>query len=61
MTGLVEAEVNGDEAETRRLLDLMKDRRKVPVKLLQFHDNVRPPYYGKRAPSPGSRVPLMRH
>ncbi len=53
MARLVEAELNGDEAETRRSLDLIKDRHKVPVKLLQFHDNVRPPYYGKLIPCLG--------
>ncbi|KAF8328816.1 chromatin assembly factor 1 subunit A-domain-containing protein [Cantharellus anzutake] len=63
MANLSEAEVNGDEVETRRLLDLLKDRRKLPAKLLQFHDNARPPYYGtwtKSSTHVGPRTPFAK-
>lgn len=47
MQQLNEAEVNGDEAGTRELQRMLCDRRLLPTKLLQFHENYRPPYYGR--------------
>ena len=44
---LNEAEISGDEKSTRDIQAVLRDRRKIPAKLLQFHDNLRPPYYGK--------------
>lgn len=47
MQRLNEAEVNGDEKGTRLLQGVLKDRKVIRAKLLQFHENLRPPYYGK--------------
>jgi chromatin assembly factor 1 subunit A len=46
MQQLNEAETNGDEKGTREIQALLCDRRRISAKLLQFHDNLRPPYYG---------------
>ena len=42
MSQLTEAEVAGDDAEVRRLLGLLRDRRAIPVKVLSFHEDARP-------------------
>lgn len=47
MQQLNEAEINGDENGTRELHKLLQDRHLIPAKLLQFHENYRPPYYGE--------------
>jgi len=44
---LNEAEVEGDQREVRRLNSLLKNRKKVPVKVLVFAENVRPGYLGQ--------------
>lgn len=39
--------MNDDTKNVRRIQDTLKDRRKIPAKLLQFSENQRPAYYGK--------------
>ncbi|KAG8946203.1 hypothetical protein FRC03_001465, partial [Tulasnella sp. 419] len=61
MTQLTEASVVGDAKTTRKLQKLLKDRKRIPVKLLQFHDNSRPGYYGtwtKSSSQVGPRTPF---
>lgn len=49
MSKLNDAEVEGDEVATGRLLAELKNRERFPIKLLQFHQDVRPPYWGMGA------------
>ncbi|KAF8309802.1 hypothetical protein DL93DRAFT_2230665 [Clavulina sp. PMI_390] len=63
MQQLNEAEVNGDETGTRDVQRLLKDRKHVPAKFLQFHENYRPPYYGtwtKTSAFVGPRTPFAK-
>ncbi|KAG8900324.1 hypothetical protein FRB99_006112 [Tulasnella sp. 403] len=63
MTKLNEAELTGDVSRTRQLQQLLKNRRTVPLKFLQFCDNVRPGYYGtwtRSSPHVGPRTPFAR-
>ena len=47
MQKLTEAEVTGSEDGTvRNLLSLLRDRSKVPAKVLSFHEDMRPGYFG---------------
>lgn len=43
---LTEAEVAGDISATRSLLDLLEDRSTIPAKVLVFHEDTRPGYFG---------------
>lgn len=63
MASLTEAEVNDDTKTVRRIQDTLKDRRKVPAKLLQFCENRRPAYYGtwtKPSAVVGPRTPFAK-
>lgn len=46
MNELNDAEVLGDSRTVRRLTSLLGNRRAIPAKLFQFHENKRPAYYG---------------
>lgn len=47
MAKLTEAGVNDDLRTVQRITDLLKDRRRIPTKLLQFCESRRPAYYGQ--------------
>lgn len=60
---LTEAEVSGDTAAVRRLLDLLSSREAIPVKVLIFHDDTRPGYFGtftKSSSIVGPRCPFSK-
>ncbi len=46
MARLSEAEVSGDTAAVRALLSHLQDRTRIPAKVLIFHENERPGYFG---------------
>lgn len=47
MQQLTEAEVTGsDDGTVRKLLNLLRDRSKIPAKVLSFHEDMRPGYFG---------------
>ncbi|KIP01717.1 hypothetical protein PHLGIDRAFT_80200, partial [Phlebiopsis gigantea 11061_1 CR5-6] len=47
MQKLTEAEVTGsDDGTVRKLLNLLRDRSKIPAKVLSFHEDMRPGYFG---------------
>jgi chromatin assembly factor 1 subunit A len=54
---LNEAEVQGDQREVRRLNLLLKNRRKIPAKVLIFTENVRPGYLGTSMSTPRDNTP----
>lgn len=58
MNKLSEAEVIGDAKTVADLQRLLKNRRRIAVKLFQFCDNVRPAYYGEFDPL---LPPLVTH
>ncbi|KDQ18445.1 hypothetical protein BOTBODRAFT_511908 [Botryobasidium botryosum FD-172 SS1] len=63
MAKLTEAGVNDDLKTVQRITDLLNDRKKVPVKLLQFCESRRPAYYGtwtKSSTLVGPRTPFAR-
>ncbi|KAF8507262.1 hypothetical protein JB92DRAFT_2961415 [Gautieria morchelliformis] len=63
MHQLNDAEVQGDQRTTRRLTALLKNRRKLPAKVLVFHENNRPGYIGtwtRSSPTIGPRTPFTR-
>ncbi|KZT59825.1 hypothetical protein CALCODRAFT_515915 [Calocera cornea HHB12733] len=63
MAQITEAEVIGDDRLVRQLRGRLTAGRNVPVKLLQFHDNVRPAYFGtwsKSSAAVGARAPFAR-
>lgn len=63
MSQLTEAEVAGDDAEVRRLLGLLRDRRAIPVKVLSFHEDARPGYFGtftRNSREIGPRAPFAK-
>lgn len=47
VTKLTNAEVTDDIKTVRDCENLLRNRRKIPIKYLQFCDNLRPGYYGK--------------
>ncbi|RPD65935.1 hypothetical protein L227DRAFT_606090 [Lentinus tigrinus ALCF2SS1-6] len=63
MSQLTEAEVAGDDSEVRRLLALLRDRQAVPVKVLSFHEDPRPGYFGtftRNSREIGPRAPFAK-
>lgn len=46
MNELTDAEVAGDISTTRSLLSLLEDRSVIPAKILIFHEDARPGYFG---------------
>ncbi|KAI0035984.1 hypothetical protein K488DRAFT_82595 [Vararia minispora EC-137] len=63
MTRLTEAEVTGDTAIVKSLHDDLSDRKKYPLKVLIFHEDVRPGYFGtftRRSRLIGPRTPFAR-
>lgn len=46
---LTEVEVEGDEHSVQRILQSLKDRRRFPLKFLQFDGEERPPYWGSHS------------
>ena len=63
MSQLSEAEVMGDTATVRRLHALLCDRTRLPVKVLIFHEDTRPGYFGtftKSSSTIGPRDPLAK-
>lgn len=60
---LSEAEIVGDISTVRRLQSLLKSRRQIPVKVLIFHEDTRPGYFGTFTKSSiviGPRCPFAR-
>lgn len=63
MSQLSEAEVAGDDVEVRRLLAVLRDRHAIPAKVLVFHEDARPGYFGTFTRSShdiGPRTPFAR-
>ncbi|KAH7107447.1 chromatin assembly factor 1 subunit A-domain-containing protein [Auriculariales sp. MPI-PUGE-AT-0066] len=61
---LNDAEVEDDENAIKRLLKDLDDRRRYPVKLLEYREDVRPPYWGtwsKSSMTVGPRAPFGKH
>ena len=58
MHQLNDAEVQGDQRTTRKLTALLRNRRKLPAKVLLFHENNRPGYIGQ---TPTQRFDLSIH
>ena len=60
---LSEAEVIGDTSAVRRLTRLLASRSQIPAKVLIFHDDTRPGYFGtftKSSASVGPRTPFAK-
>ncbi|KIK97080.1 hypothetical protein PAXRUDRAFT_825292 [Paxillus rubicundulus Ve08.2h10] len=60
---LNDAEIAGDPTQVRHLLSLLNDRRVFPAKVLIFHEDARPGYYGtwtRDCRIVGPRTPLER-
>lgn len=63
MQDLNEAEVAGDEAAVRDLLARLRDRSSIPAKVLIFHEDARPGYFGtwtRNSREVGPRTPFAR-
>ncbi|KZO95215.1 hypothetical protein CALVIDRAFT_181345 [Calocera viscosa TUFC12733] len=63
MAQITEAGVMGDDRLVRQLRGRLAAGRNVPVKLLQFHDNIRPAYFGtwtRSSAAVGARAPFAR-
>lgn len=63
MQDLNEAEVAGDEAAVRDLLSRLRDRASTPAKVLIFHQDARPGYFGtwtRNSREVGPRTPFAR-
>ena len=63
MSQITEAEVAGDDMEVRRLLALLRDRKALPAKVLIFHEDMRPGYFGtftRNSREIGPRCPFAR-
>lgn len=63
LSQLSEAEVLGDDATVRRILSLLESREKIPAKVLVFHEDTRPGYFGtftKSSPVVGPRTPFAK-
>ncbi|KAG2365759.1 hypothetical protein BDR07DRAFT_1607316 [Suillus spraguei] len=60
---LNDAEIAGDTSQVRYLSNSLKDRKMVPAKVLIFHEDARPGYYGswtKNSRTVGPRSPFAR-
>ena len=60
---LNEAEIAGDDQRVRSLLLLLRDRKKVPIKVLIFKEDARPGYFGtwtRNSREVGPRTPFAR-
>lgn len=63
MSQLSEAEVLGDATTVRRIHRLLCDRTRIPAKVLIFHEDTRPGYFGtftKSSTSVGPRTPFAK-
>ncbi|RDX48339.1 hypothetical protein OH76DRAFT_668083 [Lentinus brumalis] len=63
MSQLTEAEVAGDDSEVRRLLAILRDRQSIPAKVLSFHEDARPGYFGtytRNSREIGPRAPFAK-
>ncbi|EMD38595.1 hypothetical protein CERSUDRAFT_94126 [Gelatoporia subvermispora B] len=63
MNRLSEAEVTGDDAEVRSLISLLRDRARIPAKVLIFTEDARPGYFGtwtRNSAEIGPRTPFAR-
>lgn len=63
MQQLSEAEVAGDDTLVRSLLATLRDRNKIPAKVLIFHEDSRPGYFGtwtRNSREVGPRSPFAR-
>lgn len=63
MSQLTEAEVAGDDSEVRRLLAILRNRTVIPAKVLVFHEDARPGYFGtftRNSRDIGPRTPFAR-
>jgi len=62
-TQLNDAEIAGDTSQVRHLLNILRDRKTFPAKVLIFHEDARPGYYGswtKNSRIIGPRTPFSR-
>lgn len=60
---LNDAEIAGDTSQVRHLLNILRDRKMLPAKVLIFHEDARPGYYGswtRNSPIIGPRSPFAR-
>ena len=58
---LNDAEIAGDTSRVRHLLNILRDRKMLPAKVLIFHEDARPGYYGswtKNSRTVGPRKPF---
>lgn len=63
MSQLNDAEIAGDPTQVRHLLSVLRDRQVFPAKVLVFHEDSRPGYYGtwtRNSRIVGPRTPLER-
>lgn len=63
LTQLTEAELLGDDTAVRSLLSLLRDRTRLPAKVLIFHEDARPGYFGtwtRRSKEVGPRTPFKK-
>lgn len=63
MSALSEAEVTGDDMKVRSLIELLRDRSRIPAKVLIFAEDVRPGYFGtwtRPSREIGPRTPFAR-
>lgn len=63
MSQLSEAEVIGDTSAVRRLTRLLSSRARIPAKVLIFHEDTRPGYFGtftKSSGTVGPRTPFAK-
>ncbi|KAF8559629.1 hypothetical protein OG21DRAFT_1502866 [Imleria badia] len=63
MSQLNDAEIAGDPTQVRHLLSILRDRQVFPAKVLIFHEDSRPGYYGtwtRNSRIVGTRTPLER-
>lgn len=63
MTQLTEAEIAGEDGLVRTLLSQLRDRAMFPGKVLIFHEDARPAYFGtwtRSSKSAGARTPFAK-
>ncbi|KIJ69338.1 hypothetical protein HYDPIDRAFT_105932 [Hydnomerulius pinastri MD-312] len=63
LTQLNDAEIAGDPSQVRHLLSVLNDRKVLPAKVLIFHEDARPGYYGtwtRNSRIVGPRTPFER-
>lgn len=63
MSALSEAEVAGDDTRVRSLIALLRDRSRIPAKVLVFAEDVRPGYFGtwtRASRDIGPRTPFAK-